>query len=434
MLLMNDAATLHLHASHSRISALSRMLELVLELNNLSDLAAVLEAVTCGACDAVECERASLFLHDPQTRELYTHSTTELEIEEIRLPMDRGIIGHVAMQRMPLVVPDPPADPRWSPAFDEQTGYRTRNVLAVPVISKSDGRLLGVLQLLNKHHGHFESFDVQLMQAFALHAGSAMERQLLQVAAQQAEDFKRSIEMARQIQMGFLPKGRPEFPLYEVAAWWEPAEYVSGDYYDWIVLPDGRLGVVLGDVSGHGMAASLIMASVRAMIHVLSRLATTPADMMELLQDAVQTDLVDGRFLTLLLLAIDPETHCVEFANAGHAPAMHFKAAKGTCRRLEATRTPLGFPAMATGRLPIYPVMQPGDVLVLGTDGLIEIHDANGHIFGTKRLEQLIARHAHLSADELAQALRKEVFNFSPTRPFADDMTLLIIKRKPVTL
>lgn len=433
MLGMNRGLTMHDimldHTSQHRILALSRMLELVLKLNDVNDLAAVLNAITHGACQAVECDRASLFLYDSQADELYSHSTTELEIREIRLPIDSGIIGHVARERVPLVVSQPHDDSRWSPVFDQQTGYRTRNILAVPVVSKSENRLLGVLQLLNKHEDCFEDFDVQLMQAFALHAGAAIERQWLQSAARQAEDYRRSMEMARQIQMGFLPKERPRFPQYEVTAWWEPAEYVSGDYYDWLVAPDGRLGIAVGDVSGHGMAASLIMASVRAMIHALGRLATTPADMMELLQDVVQADLAEGRFLTLLLLTIDPVTHCVEFANAGHAPAIYFQSSKRSCRRLEATRTPLGFPVNQSLRMPIYPVMQPGDLLILGTDGLIEVHDEKGKIFGMQRLEELIAKHAHESVEKLSQILKREVFDFSAEHPFPDDMTLLIIKR-----
>ena len=127
------------------------------------------------------------------------------------------------------------------------------------------------MQLLNKHDGSFSQFDEQMIRAFAAHAATALERASLVADAQRSHELETAVNMGRRIQQSFLPRHLPKIPGYDLAAWWRPAESVSGDYYDVIPLPDGRLGLVVADVSGHGVGPSLLMASVRAMIHVLAR-------------------------------------------------------------------------------------------------------------------------------------------------------------------
>src|ERR1700685_3810244 len=130
--------------------ALLRLLDVTCELAGHHSLEQILQTVTAGACEALGCERASLYLYDPERREVYTRVATELEIEEIRSSVDRGVTGWVAQNRELTNISDPEADPRWNSAFDKQTGFRTRNILSAPIISPQDDRLLGVLQLLNK--------------------------------------------------------------------------------------------------------------------------------------------------------------------------------------------------------------------------------------------------------------------------------------------
>ena len=127
----------------ARLGGLLKLLEITRVLATENDLDRILECVTNGSCKALSCERASLFLHDQETRELYTRVVTALEIEEIRAPIDRGITGWVARRRRVANIPHPQADARWNSSVDKQTGFTTRNIIAVPVISSSDDRLLG---------------------------------------------------------------------------------------------------------------------------------------------------------------------------------------------------------------------------------------------------------------------------------------------------
>ena len=265
-----------LAASRQQQDALLRLLDVTCELASHHSLDQILRTVTSGACEALGCERASLYLYDADRQEMYTRVATDLEIEEIRLPIELGVTGWVARNREVANISDPQSDPRWNPAFDKKTGFQTRNILAAPIIAPHQDRLIGVLQLLNKLDGTFGPFDEQMIRAFAAHAATALERASLAEEAQRSHELQTAVNMGRRIQQSFLPRHLPKIPGYDLAAWWRPAESVSGDYYDVIPLPDGRLGLVVADVSGHGVGPSLLMASVRAMIHVLARMSSDP--------------------------------------------------------------------------------------------------------------------------------------------------------------
>ena len=417
-------------AADPRVGALSRLLDVALQLATEHDLTRILQIVTNGVCDAVDCERASLFLIDDSKQELYTRVVTELEISEIRHDIEQGITGWVARHQQIAHVPEPHDDERWDSSVDRRTGFVTRNILAAPVISNVDERLVGVLQLLNKAEAGFSDFDEQLIRAFAAHAATALERRRLQEEAKHAHQLEAAMEMGRRIQRGFLPETLPSIPGYEVAAWWQPAEFVSGDYYDWLTLADGRNGFALGDVSGHGLGPSLIMASVRAMLHVLTKTDSEPERIVELLAESIAPDLKQGQFISFLLVSLDPQTHDVRFANAGHAPALHLDAAAASFRRLDATRLPLGFPRLLSGQTEPQLSLAPGDMLVLGTDGCVEVTDAAGTMFGNDRLQQVVLAHRDRPAAEIVSAVRDTVQQFHGRPLPPDDSTLLIVKRQ----
>ncbi|HUQ69586.1 MAG TPA: GAF domain-containing SpoIIE family protein phosphatase [Planctomycetaceae bacterium] len=407
---------------------LTRLLELALELGGEHDPERILRIATDGVCDAVGCERASLFLVDEVRQELYTRVVTELEIAEIRHPLDRGTVGWVATQRQLLSVPHPPSDPRWDASTDRKTGFTTRNILAAPVISPHDQRLLGVMQLLNKPTA-FAALDERLVQAFTAHVAVALERRRLLDEAREIAVLRQTMEMGLKIQSTFLPDKLPDIPGYEVAAWWQPAEFVSGDYYDWFPLPDGRWGFAIGDVSGHGLAASLLMASVRAMVHVLVQTVSTPREFFEVLRNSIAKDLNHGRFITILFVGLDIHRHEVRTWNAGHGPAGIYHPRTGEYRPIAPTTTPLGFPSVDLSQDDGLTRLDIGDLVMLGTDGVIEVRNADGEMFGHERLQQMIEQYAVLPAAELVSHISAAVraFHGRPLPP--DDTTLVVIRR-----
>lgn len=414
----------------SSVGALARLLEVALELGSAHDLDHILRIATVGVCGAVGCERASLFVYDESQQELYTRVVTELEIAEIRHGIDSGIVGWVARHRELQNVPDPHADERWDSSVDQRTGFRTQNILAAPVMLSGDPRVFGVLQLLNKPGG-FQTFDEQVIRGFAAHVAFALERRRLQVVTQ---ELRNALEMGRKIQSTFLPKTLPEIRGYEVASWWEPAEFVSGDYYDWLKLPDGQWGFVVGDVSGHGLAAALIMASVRAMVHVLARAQSAPDRIVELIRATIQDDLKDSRFITFFFVALNLDSHEVTATNAGHSPAYRYIAQSQEFRHIAPSAMPLGFPQVELPGPPPLPPLLPGDMLVLGTDGLVEVRNAEDEMFGAERLLRLIREFAPLPLAELVRRVSTAVREFHGRPLPPDDTTLVIIRRESVAV
>jgi phosphoserine phosphatase RsbU/P len=201
-----------LSASRQQQDALLRLLDLTCELARHHSLEQILKTVTNGACQALGCERASLYLYDADRQELFTQVATELEIEEIRTSIDTGVNGWVARTRELANIADPPADPRWNPEFDRRTGFRTRNILSAPIVLQHEDQLIGVLQLLNKLDGPFSPFDEQMIRAFAAHAATALERANLAAEAQRSHELQTAVNMGRRIQQSFLPRHLPKFP------------------------------------------------------------------------------------------------------------------------------------------------------------------------------------------------------------------------------
>ena len=413
----------------SRLNGLLTLVEVTCDLAAEHRLDRILDNVTRGVCAALDCERATLYLYEEQSGELRTRVVTELEISEIRSTIDSGITGWVARRRKVANVPDPRVDARWNSAIDRQTGFRTRNILAAPLISVHNDRLVGVLQLLNRNSGTFDEFDERLLQAFAVHAASAIERAQLLDEARRRQELQLAADMGRSIQIGFLPQTLPDIPGYEVAAWWQPAEEVSGDYYDLIDLPDGRIGLVIADVSGHGLGPSLIMASARAMLRVLVRESSDPGEILTRLSGTITPDLKEGRFITCLMAALDLRRHRLNHANAGHGPALHYQHHSGQFRTFRTTGLPLGFAEHGTIESTPETDIRPGDILLLATDGAVELMNEAGELFGTERLSQLVRANCALSADDLRDVLRTAIDQFHPRANPADDVTLLILKR-----
>jgi phosphoserine phosphatase RsbU/P len=410
-------------------NGLMKLVETTCHLAAQHELDDILRTVINGACEALDCERASLFLVDEQRAELFTRTVTELELEEIRFPVERGIAGWVVRHRELLNIPEPYQDERFNSSFDRQTGFLTRNILAAPVVSPHDDRTVGVLQILNKQGGPFEEYDESVLKAFAAHAATAIERAKLLLEAKKSQEMRLAFELGRKIQSSFLPSSLPDVPGYQMAAWWQPAESVSGDYYDVLQFPDGRWGLVIADVSGHGVGPSLIMASARAMLRVMAEAGSEPHEILSLLSETIYPDLQENLFITFLIIALDPEKNELVYANAGHGPVLHYHQKSDEFSLLEATGLPVGVLEENDYPLSERVALAPGDCLVLITDGAFELPNARDEPFGVERIKQLIRGNGHLSAKQIVETLHTAISAFDPHKLPPDDITLVILKR-----
>ncbi|VAX36592.1 Serine phosphatase RsbU, regulator of sigma subunit [hydrothermal vent metagenome] len=410
--------------------ALSKLLDVTCRLASVQDRDDILQMVTTEVCEALDCERATLFLVDENKKELYTYLSTQLEIKEIRLPFDYGISGWVACNRKIANIPHPHTDARWDSEVDRKTGFETKNILAAPVVSVHDNRLLGVLQLLNKRQNKtFDSFDEQLIEAFAAHAGTALERAYLQQRAMKAQELQAAIQLSQRVQSGFLPRQLPHIPGYDVARWWQPAESVGGDYYDLIPLPDGQTGLVMADVAGHGFAPSLLMASVHAMLRVIATNESDPGRILSLLSKSMASDLSEYGFVTIIIVALNSSEHSFTYANAGHAPALFFHRDEQKMEDLSSGGLPIGFDA--THQYQTYDAikLQPGDTIALATDGLVEQKNSQGEMFSKTRFENILKEVCCQPPSQMIEETQQALSTFSGSNNAQDDITMLLLER-----
>ncbi len=203
-----------------------------------------------GATGLLDCERASIFLHDSRTGELWTK--VALGATTIRVPSSRGIVGHCFTHNSVVHVPQPYSDPRFNPEPDRKSGFITRNLLSAPMAGL-DGSPIGVIQAVNKQGGPFDEKDLSLIQLLADQAGVALQRYELQQQALEAATLQHEMDLARRIQQSLVPQAPPVVAGLNCAGWTLPASTTGGDCYDLWELPDGRLGILVADATGHGL-------------------------------------------------------------------------------------------------------------------------------------------------------------------------------------
>jgi phosphoserine phosphatase len=390
------------------------------------DLRTMLGEVVSAAKQVLHADRGSVWLHDAPRDELVLEVATG--IDPVRVPAGVGIVGACAATRRVINVPDCYADPRFDRSVDRSTGYRTRCMLALPLVDHRD-ELVGVMQVLNKAGGTFDDRDERLAAALAAQCAVALQRARMTEALIESERLRQSLELARAVQLGTLPRALPDVPGYQLASAFRPAEATGGDTFDLCRTARGLL-VVLGDATGHGIAPALAVTQLQAMLRVAFLLGTELDAAFRHVNDELARTLPEDRFITAFIGLLDPDTHVLRFQSAGQGPVLHFRADRGEFVRHLPTSFPLGAMPLARVRPAVEIAFAPGDVLVLLSDGVYECENADGKPFGEARvLEIVAARHAD-AAPAILAALLEAVDGFAAGRPPEDDVTGVLVKRK----
>jgi sigma-B regulation protein RsbU (phosphoserine phosphatase) len=243
------------------------------------------------------------------------------------------------------------------------------------------------------------------------------------------QKLARELEVAGQVQAKLLPDTIPEVRGWDVAATLIPARQTSGDYYDFIPLPDDHLGVLIADVADKGAAAALVMAVSRTLIHSFAlHHPTAPERVFQITNERMLSDTTSDLFVTAFYAVLAPDSGTVTCLNAGHNPIYWFKAG-GAVEMIGRTGLPLGTFEELTWETRTLQ-FEPGDSLVLYTDGLIEARTADREQFGTGRLEEVVKAHAGHTAQEILDALLAAVQTFAGDEPQFDDITLVVVTRR----
>jgi phosphoserine phosphatase len=289
--------------------------------------------------------------------------------------------------------------------------------------------LIGVLQILNKNSGVFDDQDEYVAQALAAQAAVVIHRAKITEAIIASERLDREISVARDVQIGTLPKEMPIIEGYGFGGAFEPTDQTGGDLYDFVPMSDNRLFLLMGDATGHGIGPALSATQVRAMLRVALRLNTHLDDAFIHINDQLCEDLPDDRFVTGFFGVLDGNTHSVVFHSGGQGPIMHFHASSGDFDWHPATTFPLGYMPQTDMSAPITVDMQPGDVLGLISDGIYEYENESGEQFGQQRVAEIIASNVNQTAQHLVDDILRAVRQHGDLVPQADDITIVLAKR-----
>lgn len=391
------------------------------------DLPALLVEVTAAARRVLHAERGSVWLLEEATAELVLEVSADLG--QVRVAVGHGLVGACARDGRLINVPDCYADPRFDASVDRSSGFHTRCSLTLPLVDHQ-ARLIGVMQLLNRHRGVFDAADETLAEALAAQCAVALSRARMTAGLVAAEALRREAELAQKVQRSALPSRLPVVAGYDMHASFLPASLTGGDTYDLLAVEQGLL-VVLGDAAGHGLAPALAVMQMQAMLRMALRLGATLESAFIQVNDQLVQTLPDGLFVTAFIGLLDAARHRVRFLSGGQGPILHFRAAAGVCAAYRATSFPLGAMPIGSLRPAVEFEMAPGDILVLLTDGIFEYVGPDGDMYGRQRVEQLVRRCHREPASALADLLLVDLREFARGAAQQDDITIVLLKREP---
>ena len=254
-------------AGRSSNALSAEQLQMVLEVSRLlavpMELEVLLMQIAEICTEMLGCERASIFLYDPASQQLWTKIA--LNSAEIRVPSAAGVVGHAFTTNTLVLVSDPYRDPRFNPEPDRRSGFHTRNLLTCPMVGV-DGNPLGVIQAVNKRIGDFQQMDPAMIQLLADQAGVAIQRHQLQLVAMETAALQHEMDLARRVQEALIPTIKPDVLGIESVGWTLAASTTGGDCFDLWKTHDNRLGILVADASGHGLGPAMMVTQVRTLV------------------------------------------------------------------------------------------------------------------------------------------------------------------------
>ena len=371
------------------------------------------------ARDLTGADRCSIWLADERRGELWTKVAHGAG--EIRIPKGQGLVGACIEQNKTILINDAASDPRFLGSVDKTSGYVTHSVLTLP-LHGAEGNVIGALQVLNKPGGFSES-DVQILGLASSYAASALETQRLRAEAEAARVLYRELEIARNVQQKLFPQKLPAVTGLEYAGFCRPAKFVGGDYYDFLALADGSFAFTLGDVSGKGIAAAMLMASIQSSLR--TQMLRRPESLGHLICDlnsAVYASSTADKYTTLFCALIDPERRTLTYVNAAHVPPMIFRGEE--ILRLAESTLPVGmFPKIAYESSTV--ALQQGDLIICFSDGITECCNSTEEFWEETEIEAEVRM---CRGTEVVDRVVKGADTFAAGAEQSDDMTIVAVR------
>lgn len=411
-------------------------------LNSTLDLDNVLTGILTVSVEQLGSETGTVFLANDDETALISKIVEGDKVRELIIPITRGLAGAAYSLRKILNIKNPYTDKRFDSSFDEKTGYKTRNILSIPMLDRQ-GRAIGVIQVLNKKEGHFTEDDEDFAAILATFAAIAVENAKQIKYTIERERLEKELSLAKKIQSTFLQGEIPAFPGYDISAVSNPCYQIGGDYMRLSMLNKDEYLFVIADVSGKGIPAALITLALHAYINMLlpseigilseNIAAVKRIDYPVILNNLLLSVTVGRSFVTLCGGILNRKTGKIVLCNCGHSsPILMHK--DGSWEKIDSTMPVLGLlPEIEVGT--ITKEINAGDIFVMYTDGVVEAaageadEEGNREEYGLERLAGRLLADKGKSSAEISKIILKDIDEFTKDYIKEDDLTLIIVKK-----
>jgi len=421
--------------------ALRKLLELSRHLGECADLDQVLSTVIDALRDFLRSDRASVFVHDAKGASLVTRVAHGLGTSTIRIPDSKGIAGACAQSRAVVNIKDAYEDDRFDRSFDAKTGYRTRTILAVPLLD-DEGGLVGVAQVLNRTEGTFTEQDELIARSLAAHAAVAVRRATLIEDRIERLRLQEEVDVARSIQQQAFPQGVPSMAGYELFGRSTPSQECGGDAFDLVPLdahgiaavdaPADRAMLLVADATGHGVGPALSSMQTRGMMRLALRLGQPLSLLAQQVNQQLLEDLPSGRFVTAWFGLLDASSHALQSFSAGQGPLFVYRRASDAFEPVDTDAPPMGIMDFDESMCATQTVrLEPGDLLVVITDGYYEAPESGGGAgqFGEERVFAIVRAMRAEPLEAIVAELDRAVLAYHGADFTPDDRTTILVRR-----
>jgi sigma-B regulation protein RsbU (phosphoserine phosphatase) len=399
------------------------------------DLDEILEHVLDAVYAVVPYDAAGVFvLNRAVPRELTPHprqliaSIVQRGYDE-RLPETdamlmggHGLVGHVIRTGQSVDVSDVRQDPRY---VEGRRG--TLSEIAVPILGAREP--IGALNLEADEPGAFDDEDLEILHVFADAASAAIGRALLHRELLERRRVEHQMQLAQEVQARLLPERAPRVPGYDIAGRCLPTFEIGGDYYDYLEISDEMVGLVIADVCGKGLAAALSMSAFRSVLRTQARGRQEPSHLANRLNVLMPDATAESAYVTCVYALLEPKDGCLRYTNCGHNPPLHLKS-DGSVQLLDTGGFPLGIFSDSRYETGVA-TLEPGEVVLFYTDGVVECRDPRSEEFGIERLGAVLKRSRCLPVPELVDEIVRASRGHCATEAFPDDFTVMLVRRSP---
>jgi len=410
------------------IAELTVLNELAVAASSTLEVDQMLDLIVKKSIKAVKAEQGSISL---VTEQQMTPLKTLIRFSDQsdRQPSYRvgdHITGWVLKNKQPLIIENLANDERFITSEEEK--QEIHSVLCVPIWCKA--KIIGIIMLINKRTGEpFSSDDLRLLSIIAPQSGQLILNSQLQQETIEKKRMEHELAVARRIQMDLLPK--EDFPSdhLDLASYFNPAEEVGGDYFDYFHLGSGKIGIVAADVSGHGPHAAMMMTMVKGILHSITQNFTSADRVLHEINAILTRILPNDIFITMVFLVFDPSRNSLQVSNAGHNPVVYYNRHRNICESIECKGCALNLTAKAKYAVVELP-LKSHDVFFVYTDGVTEAVNNKMEMFQESRLMQSIEKTATETPSEIIDHLKSRLWEFTGERPQEDDILMLALKVK----